>query len=99
MWYLWKRSQAYRCRPSELVGLEDALIAYYLDKALWFFGSHVESEVDNAGENAARGVKNAKNRQALVNGARMRALEKLLSDGKRSATTKFKDPAKAGAVK
>lgn len=99
MWYLWKRSQAYRCRPSELVGLEDALIAYYLDKALWFFGSHVESEVDNAGDSAARGVKNAKNKHALVNGARMRTLEKLLSDGKPSAAMKFKDPAKTGALK
>ena len=73
-------------------------MAYYLDKGVWFFGTHVESSVDAAGEAAASGVKNAKNRQALVNSARMRTLDRLLG-GKTSARTKFKDPIKSGAVK
>lgn len=99
MWHLWKRSQAYRCRPSELMGLEDKLMSYYLDRGIWYFGSHVEYQVDAAGDNAARGVKNDKNRQALINGARLRTLDKLLSDGKPSGTRQFKDPVKSGAVK
>lgn len=98
MWHLWKRSQAYRCRPSELLGLEDRLMAYYLDRGVWYFGSNVESQVETAGENAGAGVKNAKNRAALINGARARTLDKLLG-GNTTAATKFKDPVKVGAVK
>ena len=75
------------------------MMAYFLDRGVWFFGSHVEYEVDAAGENAVTGVKNAKNRQALMNGARARMLDKMLDDGKSTVTTKFKDPAKTGAVK
>lgn len=81
------------------MGLEDRLMAYFLDRGVWFFGSHVEYEVDSAGENAVAGVKNAKNRQALMNGARARMLDKMLDDGKSTVTTRFKDPAKTGAVK
>jgi hypothetical protein len=94
---MWKRSQAFHCRPSELLGLEDKLIAYFFDRGIWFFGSHVESEVDKAGEGAARGVKSKGNREALVNGARQRALDKLL-DGK-TAKSKFRDPMASGVVK
>lgn len=71
------------------------MVAYFLDRGIWFFGSHVEIEVDQAGENAGRNVKSKGNRQALINGARQRTLDKLL-DGKNSVT-KFKDPAKVGA--
>jgi hypothetical protein len=73
-------------------------MAYYLDKGVWFFGAHVESAIDSAGEAVAAGIKNAKNREVLANGARIRTLEKLLG-GNASAATQFRDPAKTGAVK
>lgn len=73
-------------------------MAYYVDKGLWYFGSRVESEVDKAGDNAANGVKNAKNKAALTNNARVRMLDKLLG-GTPSVAGRFKDPVKSGAVK
>lgn len=98
MWQLWKRSQAFRTRPSELIGLEDPLIAYFLDRGTWFLGTYVEDRVDAAGRNAVKGVKNKKNAEALQNGARLRTLDKLLGGGDSSVQRKFKDPVKAGVV-
>lgn len=73
-------------------------MAYYFDKGLWYFGSFVESKVDSAGDNAANGVKDQRNKSALVNAARARMLDKLLGENG-SGTAKFKDPVKVGAVR
>lgn len=72
-------------------------MSYYLDRGIWFFGSHVESEVDQAGENASRGAKNKKSREALANGARNRMLDKLLGGNDRGRG-QFKDAAAAVRV-
>lgn len=73
-------------------------MAYYLDRGVWYFGSHVESQVDMAGDNAGAGVKNQRNKAALVNSARARTLDKLLGVNG-SGTARFRDPVKTGAVK
>ncbi len=69
-------------------------MAYYLDRGIWFFGSHVESEVDKAGEQASRNIASRGNREALMNGARLRTLDKLLGDSEKLASKRFKDPVK-----
>lgn len=35
----------FQSRPSELLGVSDKYAAYCLDEAVYFFGSHVESEL------------------------------------------------------
>lgn len=72
-------------------------MAYYVDRGLWYFGSRVEHEVDLAGEAAAGNIKNAANRQAIMNGARARTLDRLLG-GKATSAAGFRDPAKDGAL-
>ena len=69
-------------------------MAYYLDRGVWFFGSTVESAVDKAGERAGRNVKSKSNREALVNGARLRQLDKMLGGETPQASKRFRDPGK-----
>lgn len=54
-------SGKYQCRPSDLLGLDSPLFAYYLDRAVWVFGSRVEAELDKA-----RDSSKSKNRQAMA---------------------------------
>lgn len=89
-WQMWMRCQAYKCRPSDLLRLENPLIAYYLDRGIWFFGSYVQREVDIAGQNAVKGVKAKANREALENGARQRALAKLCGEDIKNTSVGFR---------
>jgi len=91
-WQLWMRCQAYKCRPSEMLQIDNKLIAYYLDRGIWFFGSYVTREVDQAGDNAVKGVKASANRQALMNGARQRTLAKLCGEDITDSKVGFRDP-------
>lgn len=70
-------------------------MAYFVDRGLWYFGSKVESEVDSAGEKAGGNIKDSTNRQAIMNGARARTLDRLLG-GSPTSTVGFRDPAKEG---
>lgn len=41
-------SKTYRCRPSELLHVTDALAAFYLDRAVMVFGQAVDGAVEEA---------------------------------------------------
>ena len=89
MWVSFQMAQTYHVRPSELllgaVGPENDYQAYCLDEAIYFFGSHIESELTKAEEKAKR--------PAAKISARQRVLVKYL--GKESdQKSGFADPAK-----
>lgn len=46
----YKTAQLYRCRPSELYGIDTYPEAFYFDRAVALFGSHLESELAKADE-------------------------------------------------
>lgn len=45
LWSLYRRSQSFSCRPSDLLGLDDPYAAWCLDAACYDFGSALESEI------------------------------------------------------
>ena len=75
-------SQAMQTRPSELAGLLDPLVKFYFDRAVWSFGSVVDSEMEQASEKA----KTTKSATAK----RMMVLNKYIAGDTRG---RFKDPA------
>lgn len=51
MWQAWRLSQTYRVRPSNLLGLDpEGVEALYLDRAVYVFGTAVESSIEGARE-------------------------------------------------
>lgn len=85
LWEAWTLAKAYTVRPSNLYDIRDPLTAYYFDRAVYVFGSTVESKMDEAGE----GAKNVKAGVA----SRTRVLRKYL--GTQDDTQgKYRDPAK-----
>lgn len=40
-------ARAYRCRPSEVLGVSDRLTAFYLDRAVYALAGRIQSEMDN----------------------------------------------------
>lgn len=66
---------------------------FYFDRGLRIFGTFVQNKVDSAGNSAGRSARNAKNRAALENGARRRALAKMLGEDVTQSATGFRDPA------
>lgn len=57
---MWKQAKAYGTTPSDLLGVEDPLISFYLNRAIWMFCSRVESELEKAA-----GEGKSKTRQAM----------------------------------
>jgi hypothetical protein len=58
-------SQSYRSRPSEIFGCDDALAAFYFDRAVWTWGARVQHEIQQA-QNANTPTAQA-NKLAIVN--------------------------------
>lgn len=88
---LWQQSQALRVTPSSLLGLTSGSYeAYCLDQAVWYFGSQVQNELDQAGQPKAKG-------QGKVDSARKRVFAKYMSEG--STKGQFADPAALFAKK
>jgi len=84
---LWLESQALRVPPSSILGLEaGSYEAYCLDQAVWYFGSQVQNEVENAGQPKAKG-------QGKIESARKRTLNKYLNEPGKSTKGQFADPA------
>ena len=58
LWEIWRMAKEFRCRPSELMGHairgDDphgggrSVVALVLDRAVWSFGSAVETDMDEA---------------------------------------------------
>lgn len=47
MWELFQKAKTFRSRPSELLGVSDAFVAYCLDSAVYTFGRSLESELES----------------------------------------------------
>lgn len=48
MWSLWNMAKSYSCRASELLGVQEPLVAFYVDRAVAAFGSLVDKEIEEA---------------------------------------------------
>ncbi len=91
MWETWTASQKMRCRPSDLLRLSDGVLAYYFDRAVWTFGSAIQSEMDEA-ERKSKSSKSLPARQRMI-------LNKWVPPpGGATAKGRFKDPA-AGSIR
>lgn len=58
-------SQAYSTRPSELLGIDNTVKAYYIDQACFRFGSRVDSEMSKA-ETKTKDIKSAERARAAI---------------------------------
>lgn len=81
VWETWTRSQSFGCKPSDLMRVGSPIKAFYLDRAVWMFGSKVEGQMAKAEEKT-------KTTQAAEK-ARMRVLNKHLSAGQ---PKQYRDP-------
>jgi hypothetical protein len=84
LWEAWRLSKAYRCRPSELYGIQDAVTAWSFDRACWLFGSQLDAELAEAEQGAKS--------KSQANGRRQRVIAKWLG-GKQQ----FRDPVASGS--
>lgn len=50
MWLTYRQAKAFSCKPSDLMGVTDQPTAYYLDRAVFTFGSALEAELEKAGQ-------------------------------------------------
>ena len=74
-----------RVTPSNLLGLTSGSFeAYCLDQAIWYFGSHIENEIEQAGHKKQKG-------EGQLIAARKRVLSKYLDSGETKG--QFADPA------
>ena len=72
-------SQVYRCRPSDLVGLEDVLHRFWFDRGIRLFGVYLTNQADAAADNAGRAA-TGNNKAAMEQSARDRTLARLLGE-------------------
>lgn len=88
MWEAWQMSKVYHTLPSLIFNIEDPLIAYYFNRAVFIFGSNVETEMQNA-------EMLAKSDQARI-AARKKVLRRFLGDytSESTDTSQFRDPMK-----
>lgn len=81
MWEAWQLSNQWKKTPSSLYGIQDPLAAHNFDKAVMYFGTAVEADINQATEKA-KDSKRANSKAQAV-------LEKWLSEGD---TGRFRDP-------
>lgn len=86
LWETWNIAKTFSCRPSELLSIEDNLVAYYIDRSTFIFGIGVENRMDEAEEN----TKSAKAARA----ARQRVLDGILKKNQTAENKKFREPPK-----
>lgn len=86
---MWHLSQAYRCRPSDLVHLEDPLLRFWFDRGIRILGVYITNNADAAADNAGRGAR-GDNKAILENGARQRAIAKMLGEDLHSSSAGYR---------
>ena len=88
MWEAWQMAKVYHTLPSLIFNIEDPLTAYYFNRAVFIFGSNVETEMQNA-------EMLAKSDQARI-AARKKVLRRFLGDytNESTDTSQFRDPMK-----
>jgi len=65
MWQLFVQSKTWRCRPSELMAVDDPIAAYCLDSAIEYFGTSLENEL-NAVQEKDEKASEAKRKRILL---------------------------------
>jgi hypothetical protein len=80
---MYQQSQAYNCPPSQLVD-QPAAAGYILDRALWIFGTTVESKMAEAESGATSGM--------FALSARLRAFARAMGDDMAQSTAGFATP-------
>ena len=84
-WLLFSNARTWRCRPSELLNIEDDYVAYCLDEAIGYFGTQLEYELDKVSSGKeSKGERAAKQKRQAV-------LDRVL--GKNADKPRFADPA------
>lgn len=59
-------SKAWGIRPSELAGVVDEVQAYFVDRAVFTFGTHVQAELEEAAAGAKNKQQSANRQQAVL---------------------------------
>lgn len=88
LWELYQLTKHYRCRASELMAIEDPIVAYQFDRAVFFFGNTLSSELE-----AVEGKEKSE-----IEGKRLRVLQRWIpkavdASGKATSELRFADPA------
>lgn len=61
-------AEKFQCRPSELLGLQgDAVTAFYVDRALYRFGTAIDAEMEKAAEKGKTDQSRAMKQQMVLN--------------------------------
>lgn len=81
---MWKMAQEWRRRPSEFLDIQDPLVAYYFDRAIYVFGTAVENDME---EQRGKAKDSKKGDQAA-----QRAFNKWINP----APERFRDPLAPG---
>ena len=86
---LWGMSSKWETRPSEFLGIDDSLDAYYFDSAVYYFGVEFEDDLEKALK--TRGKK--QDSEEMRNQKRERRLAIWLDDGtQEKQPRRFRDP-------
>lgn len=86
MWQLWQVSQAYNCRPSSLLGIEDPSDAFRLDRAVWYLGTELTGELNSV---EGKTDKEVRRKQEMI-------LRKWIPEA--AETRQYADPAARGTT-
>jgi len=84
-------SQDLNCRPSDLLGIQGVYEAYCLDQAVWYAGTHIDADLNEAVDNAIHSGSKSKQHKGKADMARKRVMRKYF--GADEAPTQFADPA------
>lgn len=81
-------AQAFRSRPSELLGVSGSFRAFSVDRAVWTFGTAVEGAMDDAEK-----VLGNKAKPAMITQARQRVWDQFMGINAAEVPGRFRDPA------
>lgn len=62
LWTLFRQAETFSCRPSELLGIEDAYLAYCIDGAVYEFGVTLKNELESIEGKSKQEIKNKQDR-------------------------------------
>lgn len=86
MWETWVISQKLRVTPSQYIHLQDPILCYYFDRAVWLFGSSVEADLNAVDANAGKNAKSVPSRKQMV-------LNQWIPAKNGNSQGRFRDPA------
>jgi hypothetical protein len=78
-WKIWNQAKGLGCRPSQLYDIEWPLTRFYFDRAIYWWGTHVEGKISEAEANMRQRMKKSRgNVDAFVTSARISTFNKLM---------------------